>query len=359
MNELKTPILIISLVILGIIGWFLYAVSDILLPFILAMVLAYILSPVVRYLQLTGMKRVYAVSLLFAAIVAIAAGTVYLLAPKLVSEARHLKENAPQYSASIKAAVSELQRSVEEKYPVVRERRYFDTALAKAQAFLQGEMTKVPSYLVSLFSVFSLLVLIPVLTFFILLGGKDVAESIFSVIPSRYIETSLSIFWEIDEVLGKFIRGQLIESTCVGVLSTAGLLVLGVDYALLIGMTAGFANMVPYLGPMAGAVPAVLIALIKFQQAAIVMKIIVMFMIVQFIDNQIIQPIIMSQGVELNPAVIIFAVMAGAQVYGFIGMLLAVPVAAIINTTIGVIVRHHTGRAVPDTVEGTAAATDA
>lgn len=358
MNEIKTPVLIISLVILGIIGWFIYEVSDILMPFILAVVLAYILSPVVRYLQRTGMKRVYAVTVLFAAIVAVAAGTLYLLAPKIVAEARHLKDNTPQYSASIKAAMSELQRSVEEKYPIVRERQYFDTAMAKAQTFLQREMTKVPAYLVSLFSVFSLLVLIPVLTFFMLLGGKNIVDSLFDIIPSRFIETSLSIFWEIDEVLGKFIRGQLIEATCVGVLSTTGLLFLGVDYAILIGMTAGMANMVPYLGPVAGAVPAILVALIKFQQAAIVIKIIIMFMIVQFIDNQIIQPIIMSQGVELNPAVIIFAVMAGAQIYGFIGMLLAVPVAAIINTTIGVIVHHHTGRVDPDTVEGTSAATD-
>jgi len=171
-------------------------------------------------------------------------------------------------------------------------------------------------------------------------GGPQIGDLLKRLaIPTRFVETTLSLVSEIDEILGRYIRGQLVESMFVAAMSTIGLLIIGVDYAFLIGILAGLGNLIPYLGPVVGALPAIVVAFAKFHSMGPVLQVLLVFALVQIIDNNIVQPLVFSRGVQLNAVIVIFVLMAGAQVGGVLGMFLAVPVACIVKVVLSVLMR--------------------
>lgn len=341
-KETNLTTTIFVLIIIGIIIWFLYIVRNILMPFIISAILAYLLFPIVKLLQSRGMKRIVAVILMYLFFVLIFIGGISLLVPQIVKEVDNLRQNLPGYVNRVKTFALNLQDKFEDKYPILERKAIVENSIGKIQDFISKGLSNIPNFLSGIFSTFTLIFLIPVITFFFILRGGNAMDKLFEIIPSRYIETTLSIFWEIDEVLGRFIRGQIVEATFVAILSTMGLMIIGVNYAILIGIVAGISNMIPYLGPFIGGSLGVIIGLIQYQHFYIVLEVIVVFSAVQFIDNNFIQPIVMSKGVKLNPAIIIFSVMAGAEIYGIIGMLLAVPVAGVLKTILEIFLKRKT-----------------
>jgi len=325
------------LLLIGACIWFIYMVKSILMPFILSLVFAYLLSPLVGFFEAKGLKRIVSVLILYSIFLVIFIGTSIVMIPQIFREVSVLSNSIPEYTATIKGSISSFQQKVEAKYPIIKQKGIFDSTIKNAEQFVNSETSKVPEYLAAMVSIF---VLIPFITFFFLLEGKAGIDFIFQKIPPRYTETILSLICEIDESLGNFFRGQFIESSCVGALSIIGLLILGIDYAVLIGIVAGLANMIPYLGPFAGTVPALIVGFIEYQNVTVMVKIVIMFSLVQFIDNNLIQPIILSKGVNLHPVTVIFAIMAGAQVAGVIGMFLSVPLVCIIKVTFMIIIHR-------------------
>ncbi|MFH0807601.1 MAG: AI-2E family transporter, partial [Elusimicrobiota bacterium] len=301
---------------------------------------AYLLSPLVNFFETKGLKRIVSALILYSIFLIVFIGSCIILIPQIFKEVSILSNNLPEYTSSIKGSIYSMQQTLEAKYPIIKQKGIFDSTIKNTEQFLNTETSRIPEYLAAVFSMLSIFVLIPFITFFFLLEGKAGIDFVFQKIPPRYTETILSLICEIDEVLGNFFRGQFIESSCVGVLSIIGLLILGVDYAVLIGIVAGMANMIPYLGPFAGAIPALIIGFIKFQNISILIKVVAMFSIVQFIDNNLIQPIILSKGVNLHPVTVIFAIMAGAQVAGVIGMFLSVPIVCIIKATFMILIHR-------------------
>lgn len=331
MLNLSTKAIYLVTVISAALIWFLYLIRDICLPFLLSAFFAYLLSPLVTRIQATGLKRGVSVILLYLCFFTVFVGTLIILVPRLIDEVAVLKTNLPQYFAHTKSVVIDFQQRIERKYPAFKERAIVDNIIHKIQQMLENEIAKIPSYLFGVFALFSLIILIPVLTFFMLLSGEKIFNSIIELIPSRYLETGLGLVYEIDSIIGKYIRGQMIATSTVGFLSIIGLFILGIDYAVLIGVAAGFANLIPYVGPSVGAILAGIVGIIKFQTATIVIKIIVLFVVIQLIDNNITQPLLVGGKVNLPPIVMIFSLMVGAQFFGLPGMVVAVPTAAIIK----------------------------
>lgn len=156
-----------------------------------------------------------------------------------------------------------------------------------------------------------------------LLPGNQIFEN-----PCRLY---LSLFYEIDGVLGNYIRGILLEALAVGTLSAAGLMWLGVENAALISAAAGIGNIIPYLGPSVGGVLGFSVAFFQFQNVVVPLKVLGVFAAVQFIDNWFLEPFIMKRSVDLHPVIVLLALMCGGQIAGFWGVLLAVPVAGVIH----------------------------
>ena len=336
----KTIKSIIYIIIGLFVLYFIYLVKGILLPFILSALLAYVVSPIIGYFESFGIKRSIVILTLYTGCLIVFVGSLMLVIPALIKEVSLMSEKMPEYTILAKTTIVQLQNKLEAEFPIIAKKGLIDAGLQKGQLFVNQALEKIPDYLMSSFSLFTLLVLIPFITYFILADGKSVFDKLFRMVPSRYVERVLSFICEFDVAVGSFIRLQFIEASLVGLLSIIGLLILGVNYAVFIGLFAGLANMVPYLGPVAGAIPAIIVSLMQFGTPDIILKIVILFAIIQFIDNNFIQPFLMSQGTSLHPAVVIFAVMAGAEVAGVFGMFFAVPIASIIKATVTIVMKR-------------------
>ena len=172
-------------------------------------------------------------------------------------------------------------------------------------------------------------VIVPFVAFFFLKEGRRLTRCLMALVPNAYFELCLNLMYQANRQIGNYIRGQLLAVLVVSVLAISGLSILGVYYALPLGLLAGLANVIPFLGPLIGIVCSSIVALATGGGLAMVAKVIVMFLIIQLIDNVLIQPTMVAKSVELHPLAVLFVVMVGSQLMGIVGMLIAVPLTGI------------------------------
>ena len=180
------------------------------------------------------------------------------------------------------------------------------------------------------------LVLIPVVTFYLLRDWDLLIKGIRGLLPRKIEPTVSQLAGEINEVLGAFVRGQLMVMFALGVIYTAGLWLIGLDLAFIIGMGAGLLSVVPYLGTVVGLLAAVLAAIFQFQDLFHTVMVLLVFGAGQMLEGMVLTPKLVGDRIGLHPVAVIFAVLAGGQLFGFLGILLALPVASALN----VLVRH-------------------
>jgi predicted PurR-regulated permease PerM len=170
--------------------------------------------------------------------------------------------------------------------------------------------------------------IIPFITFFLLKDGNRIKQALLRVVPKRYSQTTLDLLHIIDHRIGRFIRGKIAESILLSILTIIGLRILGIQYYFLIGSIAGFANLVPYIGPVGISIPPILLAI---SQYGILHGIItaVFLVALQVIDNMILVPFIVGKSVDLHPLVTIFVVFVGGKTLGLLGLVAAVPLTSI------------------------------
>jgi predicted PurR-regulated permease PerM len=178
-----------------------------------------------------------------------------------------------------------------------------------------------------------LAVLVPFVAFFFLKEGRRITHGIVELVPNAYFELFLNLIHQINGQIGGYIRGQLLAVSVVATLSVIGLTLIEVPYALPVGVLAGLANMIPYLGPAIGIVAASLVALTTGGEGALVGWVVVVFLIIQLIDNVVIQPLVVAKSVDLHPLVVLIVVLIGSDQMGIVGMLIAVPVTGILKVT--------------------------
>ena len=192
------------------------------------------------------------------------------------------------------------------------------------------------NFALGLFSALSNVVIIPFITFFLLKDGPKMKKAIIERVPNRYFEMVLNLTYKIEQQLGGYIRGQVIDAALVGILSIIALKFIGIDYYFFIGAIAGLANLIPYLGPVVGAVPAILVSLMQNPDPSLtpILWIIVAFAVIQLIDNIIISPLVVAKSVNIHPLVVIIVIFIGERLLGVLGMLIAIPVTGILNVII-------------------------
>ena len=180
------------------------------------------------------------------------------------------------------------------------------------------------------------LVLVPVVTFYLLRDWDVLVARVGTLIPRAYYGKIRELAQECHEILGAFIRGQLLVMLALGILYSVGLMLIGVRLGLLIGMLAGLASIVPYMGFVVGIVAALIAAFIQFHDVMHIVLVLVVFGIGQMIEGMVLTPLLVGDRIGLHPVAVIFAILAGGQLFGFIGILIALPVAAVIM----VLLRH-------------------
>jgi putative permease len=204
----------------------------------------------------------------------------------------------------------------------------------KIHAFVQGGMEGVGSMLTSAAGFVVNLAIVPFITYFVLAEGDIAIKKLIERVPNKYFEMTLNVLNKIQKDLVGYLRGWILDSVIVGILNIIGFYIIGVDYAILLGVFAGISNLIPYVGPFFGVIPALLISLIQrgdFSQAFPILA--VTLVLVQLLDNIIIQPLCFSKTVDMHPVTVIFVLIIGNSLMGIAGMLLAIPIATILKSS--------------------------
>jgi len=330
----------IYLLILAIFGWLIHLLSPILAPFLIAAFLAYLGDPIVDWLETKKLKRTGAVSVVFVAMTLIAILLLLVLAPMVEHQIRTLISSIPvlihklntivipfvaEYVDADIAAIN-----TESLTSAAREHWNQVGGLVGVIAAWLGNSTQV------LLALLASATIVPVVTFYLLRDWDILVVKIRELIPRQFIPHTDRFAKETDEVLSEFLRGQLTLMMAQAVYFTAGLALIGLDLALLIGLLAGAVSFVPYLGVIIGLGAGVLAAFLQFQELWPVILVCAVFGIGQVIEGVVLQPLLIGDRIGMHPVAVIFSVMAGGQLFGFVGVLIALPVAAVIT----VFLRH-------------------
>ncbi|MBI4801034.1 MAG: AI-2E family transporter [Elusimicrobia bacterium] len=299
-------------------------------PFILSAALAYVLNPLIKYFEVRGIKRSYAVIGLYLTVGVVISLIIYLVFHFLSFEIETFQQSWPLYADKIQTVVLDLNKKLIANYPF--------TASLNLTGKLGHILEVIPGYIISFLPVLTLAFIIPFVTFFILLGGSAIIDYLLDHFPSKYTEIILHITSRIDASLGNYLRGIITEAFIIFLITFVGLVMLGLNYAAFIAILIGFSSLVPYLGAVVGAIVSSIVAYFQFGTFMPIVKILLFFGGIRFLDDWVIQPYIMKKAVELSPAIILFALMAGGTAGGIWGVIFAIPVTCIIKEIIQIAV---------------------
>ncbi|MGH8077616.1 MAG: AI-2E family transporter [Lysobacter sp.] len=316
--------------------WFVWLLGPILTPFALAAMLGWLGDPSVDRLQRAGRSRNVAVTLVFTAMTLLVVLIMLLLVPMLERQIATLIESLPRYRDwLLQTALPWVEQRTQLQLRVWLDLDHLINLVRSNWERAGGVASTLLGYVSrSGFAVLALItniVLLPVLTFFFLRDWDMLVARVATLVPRTYLPTAIRLASESSDVLGAFLRGQFLVMVILGVMYGAGLWGVGLDLGILIGIIAGLLTFVPYLGPASGIILGVIAALVQYGDWQHIAGVMVVFGVGQVIESYWLTPKLVGDRIGLHPVAVIFAVLAGGQLFGFLGMLLALPVAAVTN----------------------------
>ncbi|MEF8793710.1 AI-2E family transporter [Thiohalorhabdus sp.] len=339
MTDAQKWLAALALVVAG--GWLLYLLAPVLTPFLVAALLAYLGDPLVDRLEGRGMGRTLGVVVVFVGLVALFLVLILLLLPLLDTQIRTLVARVPAYFAWMENVVVPWLAAHLNLDPDMSALDTLRDSIQNHWRSAGGLAARVVdaisrSGLVLVGWAFNL-VLIPVVTFYLLRDWDRLIAGIRGLLPRAWEDPVVQMTRESDEVLAGFLRGQLLVMLALGVIYAGGLWLAGLELAFLVGLVAGLVSFVPYLGFILGVVLATAAMLVQTGgDLMALVPVVGVFLVGQVIETMVLTPLLVGDRVGLHPVAVIFAVLAGGQLFGFIGVLLALPVAAVA----AVFVRH-------------------
>lgn len=341
--SLKRHILFWLGVLVGFI-LFLWFFSSILLPFVAGMALAYFLDPVADWLERRGLSRTMATIVILVCFVTIFVLALMLVIPIIISQFTQFAAALPGYITELQQIISSPQTSflppwVSAQIETVKEN--FSQVLTQGAGFVGSLLAQIWNSGKAIVDVMSLLVVTPVVAFYILLDWDRMVRKVDSWIPRDQVQVVRQIARDMDQSVAGFIRGQGSLCLILGIYYAVGLSLVGLNFGLLIGFVAGMISFIPYIGSLIGLVMAIGVALVQFwPDFPWILAVAAVFFSGQFIEGNILQPKLVGQSVGLHPVWLMFALFAFGALFGFVGLLIAVPAAAVV----GVLVRFALAR---------------
>jgi putative permease len=315
----------------------LLTVENLLVSSLLAFVISYSLAPLVSTMERQGTSRTLATVLVFVAVGLLLTLGGFMLFPYIGATLSGLQDDMPHYIQGLGRFISEVETRV---HSFAGPLANFDvTAKVESQLtnWTHDFFDHLPGYLKTFITV-SLLG--PFLAFFMVKDGRNMVNTLLGLVPNQLFEPALSLVNQINVQIGQFVRARIIESLIVGVVTAIGLLLISFPYALLLGVVAGVTNFIPYLGPIMGAVPALLIAMVNEHMGLGVLLVGLVYAVAQLIDAGLLIPMLVAKIVDLHPVTVIVVIIAGAQVMGVLGMIISIPVASTLKVTFTTVYRH-------------------
>jgi predicted PurR-regulated permease PerM len=312
--------------------WILPHSGIVLTPLILAALLSVLLNPLVVMLEGRGLNRTGAVTLIMGIITLLVIWLMIFLAPMISHEFKTINQLVKNETPA--TLLFKIKTLLNRHLPLLKNPEIANRIMSRVEksiySMLNSSIQLIPSILPMAISLF----LIPFMTFFLLKDGRRLKKSFIQTLPNRYFEMTINLIHKIDGQLGSYIRGQLLVSLCISILSITALAILRVPYFLIIGVVAGLANMIPYFGPIVGAVPAIILNIIDKGSLSAALVVILAFIVIRLIDDTLISPNILGHSLEIHPLLVIVAIFIGGEMFGIMGLLLCIPVTGIIKVTI-------------------------
>lgn len=335
------------LTVVVIAGGLLYLLAPVLTPFLVAGLLAYLGDPLADRMEHHGFSRTFAVITVFTVIIVVLLLVLLILVPLLEQQIVNLIGRVPAYLQWLQSEAGPwLQARLGVDVPLfdigsLRENltQYMDRIGGLAVNLLAG-LSRSSAVL---FGWVANLFLIPVLTFYLLRDWDRIIARIAELLP-RHVESAVgTLARESDQMLGSFLRGQFLVMLALGIIYSVGLTVVGLEFALLIGMVAGLVSFVPYLGLIVGGLLACVAALFQFQDVSYLVPVLLVFGIGQLVEGMVLTPLLVGDRIGMHPVAVIFALLAGGHLFGFFGILLALPAAAVIMVLLRHVHRQYRG----------------
>jgi predicted PurR-regulated permease PerM len=320
-------------------GLLIYLLRDVLLPFVIGAAVAYFLDPLADRLERHGMSRGLATSLITLVFVLLLLAMMLLLIPLATSQLLSFLDRLPRYFDKLQELIGPYIADAMEHLPELDAGKIKDAlgAAGSMAGVLAQILKKVMEGGMVVVDILSILFITPFVTFYLLRDWDSMLARIDAWLPRPQAPTIRRLARDIDEVLSAFIRGQGTVCLAMAVFYAVGLAIVRLDFGILVGFGAGIVTFIPYLGPIAGVGVALLIGAVQFlPNVWPLVGVIVVFMLGQILESYVLTPKLVGDKVGLHPVWVIFGLMAGGSLFGFLGMLLALPVAA----AVGILVRY-------------------
>ncbi|WP_274426811.1 AI-2E family transporter [Chelativorans sp. YIM 93263] len=323
---------------------FLYIFSSILLPFLAGMVLAYFLDPVADRLERLGLSRLAASILILVTFLLILTVALMIVVPVLGNQLAEFARRLPEYVSRLQSLITNLdpqwfERTVGVNTQSLQE--WLNELLSQSTGFIATLFGSLWSSGMALVNLVSLLIVTPVVAFYMLLDWDRMTDTVDSWIPRDHLETVRSIARDINAVTAGFVRGQGTLCLILGAFYAIGLTLLGLNFGLLIGFFAGLISFIPFVGSLIGLILSIGVAFVQFWPDWYwIAAVAIVFFSGQFLEGNILQPRLMGRSVGLHPVWLMFSLFAFGYLFGFVGLLVAVPTAA----SIAVLVRFALAR---------------
>ncbi|WP_413290007.1 AI-2E family transporter [Bdellovibrio sp. HCB337] len=332
-----------TLVLIAAVGGLFYLLAPILMPFLAAFLLAYLGSPLVDRLCGWKIPRVLSVAIVFFVITLFFLGVIGILIPGIKNQIIYLNTKTPDFVRWLNTqALPWIQETfqIDLKHLDMSEiNELIGSSWQQAGSMAGQVISKIAASGMNIVGFLASLALIPVLTFYLLLDWPKLVSHIQTLLPRQIEGTVMGLVKECDDVLSAFLRGQFLVMICLSIVYSLGLKVVGLDIAFVVGLIAGLGSIIPYFGFTIGIVIATIAAIFQFQEWLPVVWVWTVFGIGQVVEGWVLVPYLVGNKVGLHPVAVIFAILAGGQLFGFFGMLLAIPVAAVI-----VVLMRHVSR---------------
>jgi predicted PurR-regulated permease PerM len=319
----------------------LYVLRDILLPFVAGLALAYLLDPIADRLEKMGIGRLGATVVILVVFILVFILALVLVVPLLMHQLDAFIDRLPQYVQRLQAVAVERGGALFERFggpdALAQMQSSVGDVLKQATAWAAGFLRSLWSGGQAIISVFALMVVTPVVAFYLLIDWDRMVAAVDSWIPLRHRETVRSLAREMNHAIAGFIRGQALVCLILGTFYAVGLTAIGLNFGVLIGLTAGILSFIPYVGSITGLILSVGVAIVQFwPDWTWIAATLGIFAFGQFVEGNILSPKLVGASVGLHPVWLMFALLSFGTLFGFVGLLLAVPLAA----ALGVIARY-------------------
>lgn len=321
-----------GLLILAGIVFFTYLITDILMILVISVLVGMIFNPVVNFIEKKGFSRFVSVFLVYSIVTAFIFLGLSIIIPMIIKQINTIsgqfnKQNIDQFLLTTERFVARYIPILNPAKVTLQMREFVSNIFINSL----GNLSELVS---GIFSIISFMFIIPFVSFFLLKDHKKLFRSFITIMPNKYFEMSYYIIQKIKHQLGRYVSSWILDAFLVGLMSTIGLTILGIDNAITIGVIAGLGHLIPFFGPLIGGVPAILLSLVQYGNFSMLLPILIVFIIIYTLDNGFIQPQLYSRSTEMHPLAIILLILIGGKLFGIMGLLLIVPFATVLKTAI-------------------------